>query len=51
MLTGEAYDPIAGIPEYKISSVRVEPLEDDAEPDVLTTPDAGIVDDPLPSDD
>ena len=51
MLTGEAYDPIAGIPEYKISSVRVEPLEDDAEPDVLTTPDAGIVGDPLPSDD
>jgi formate dehydrogenase major subunit len=40
-LTGETFDPQAGIPEYKVSSVRAEPLGPDADPDVLTTPDAG----------
>ncbi|GGC64166.1 formate dehydrogenase subunit alpha [Haloferax sulfurifontis] len=40
-LTQETFDPQAGIPEYKVSSVRVEPLGPDADPDVLRTPDAG----------
>ena len=40
-LTGETFDPAAGIPEYKISSVRVEPLGPDTDESVLTTPDAG----------
>jgi formate dehydrogenase major subunit len=40
-LTGETFDPQAGIPEYKVSSVRAEPLGPDEDPDVLTTPDAG----------
>ncbi|TSD09668.1 formate dehydrogenase subunit alpha [Haloglomus irregulare] len=40
-LTAETFDPTAGIPEYKISSVRVEPLGSDADERVLTTPDAG----------
>jgi formate dehydrogenase major subunit len=40
-LTGETFDPTAGIPEYKVSSVRVEPLGDDADPTVLRTPDVG----------
>jgi len=48
-LTGETFDPTAGIPEYKISSVSAEPLGADADPDVLTTPDAGSR--PAPGDD
>ncbi len=28
-LTGERYDPTSGIPEYKISSVRIEPINTD----------------------
>ncbi len=40
-LTQETFDPQAGIPEFKVSSVRVEPLGPDADPDVLRTPDAG----------
>ncbi|MFB6165866.1 MAG: formate dehydrogenase subunit alpha [Haloarculaceae archaeon] len=40
-LTQENFDPQAGIPEYKVSSVSVEPLGPDADPDVLRTPDAG----------
>ncbi|NLV03093.1 formate dehydrogenase subunit alpha [Haloferax volcanii] len=40
-LTQEVFDPQAGIPEFKVSSVRVEPLGPDADPDVLRTPDAG----------
>jgi formate dehydrogenase major subunit len=34
-LTGETFDPQAGIPEYKVSSVRVEPLGPDADASVL----------------
>ena len=41
-LTQENFDPHTGIPEYKVSSVRVEPLGSDADPDVLRTPDAGV---------
>jgi formate dehydrogenase major subunit len=48
-LTGETFDPTAGIPEYKVSSVSAEPLGADADPDVLTTPDAGSR--PAPGDD
>ena len=40
-LTQETFDPHAGIPEYKVSSVRAEPLGPDADPDVLRTPDVG----------
>jgi formate dehydrogenase major subunit len=40
-LTGETFDPHAGIPEYKISSVRVEPLGPETDERVLRTPDAG----------
>ncbi|QRV17829.1 formate dehydrogenase subunit alpha (plasmid) [Haloterrigena salifodinae] len=40
-LTQENFDPHTGIPEYKVSSVRVEPLGSDANPDVLQAPDAG----------
>ncbi|MDJ1433777.1 formate dehydrogenase subunit alpha [Halostagnicola sp. A-GB9-2] len=41
-LTQENFDPHTGIPEYKVSSVRVEPLGLNADPDVLQAPDAGI---------
>ncbi|MFD1562579.1 formate dehydrogenase subunit alpha [Haloarchaeobius amylolyticus] len=41
-LTQENFDPHTGIPEYKVSSVRVEPLGSDADPDVLQAPDAGV---------
>ncbi|WP_222914318.1 formate dehydrogenase subunit alpha [Natrinema sp. SYSU A 869] len=41
-LTQENFDPHTGIPEYKVSSVRVEPLGSDADPDVLRAPDAGV---------
>ncbi|WP_267643442.1 formate dehydrogenase subunit alpha [Haloarchaeobius amylolyticus] len=40
-LTQEAFDPQAGIPEYKVSSVRVEPLGPDTDEEVLRVPDAG----------
>ncbi len=40
-LTGETFDPQAGIPEYKVSSVRADPLGPDADADVLRTPDVG----------
>jgi len=40
-LTQESFDPQAGIPEYKVSSVRLEPLGPDADVDVLRTRDAG----------
>ncbi|ADB63519.1 formate dehydrogenase, alpha subunit (plasmid) [Haloterrigena turkmenica DSM 5511] len=40
-LTQESFDPHTGIPEYKVSSVRVEPLGSEANPDVLRAPDAG----------
>jgi formate dehydrogenase major subunit len=40
-LTGETFDPQAGIPEYKVSSVRVDPLGPVTDAEVLTTPDAG----------
>ncbi|MFC6764676.1 formate dehydrogenase subunit alpha [Natrinema soli] len=40
-LTQENFDPHTGIPEYKVSSVRVESLGMDADPDVLQAPDAG----------
>jgi formate dehydrogenase major subunit len=40
-LTQETYDPTSGIPEYKITSVAVEPLGADADPTELQTPDAG----------
>ncbi|MBX0325338.1 formate dehydrogenase subunit alpha, partial [Halomicroarcula sp. F13] len=40
-LTGETFDPTAGIPEYKVSSVRLEPLGPETDEAVLRTPDAG----------
>jgi formate dehydrogenase major subunit len=40
-LTQETYDPTSGIPEYKITSVEVEPLGPDADPNELRTPDVG----------
>jgi formate dehydrogenase major subunit len=40
-LTGETFDPTAGIPEYKVSSVRAEPLGADTDESVLRRPDAG----------
>jgi formate dehydrogenase major subunit len=40
-LTGETFDPTAGIPEYKVSSVRVEPLGPETDEAVLRTPDVG----------
>jgi formate dehydrogenase major subunit len=40
-LTGETFDPHAGIPEYKVTSVRVEPLGPETDETVLRTPDAG----------
>jgi formate dehydrogenase major subunit len=40
-LTGGTFDPQAGIPEYKVSSVRVEPLGDETDEQVLRRPDAG----------
>jgi len=27
-LTGEYFDPTSGIPEYKVASVRITPIED-----------------------
>jgi len=38
-LTQESFDPQAGIPEYKVSSVRIEPLGPDADASILA-PDA-----------
>ncbi|MDF9748524.1 formate dehydrogenase subunit alpha [Natrinema salsiterrestre] len=40
-LTQETYDPKSGIPEYKVSSVRIEPLGPETDADVLRTPDVG----------
>ncbi|RYJ08490.1 formate dehydrogenase subunit alpha [Halogeometricum borinquense] len=40
-LTQENFDPQTGIPEYKVSSVRVEPLGPETDESVLTTPDVG----------
>ncbi|OYR42970.1 formate dehydrogenase subunit alpha [Halorubrum sp. Ib24] len=40
-LTGETFDPTAGIPEYKISSVRVDPLGPETDETVLRAPGAG----------
>ncbi len=40
-LTQETFDPQAGIPEYKVSSVRVEPLGPETDAEVLQTPDVG----------
>ncbi|WP_408960498.1 formate dehydrogenase subunit alpha [Natrinema sp. 74] len=40
-LTQETFDPQSGIPEYKVSSVRVEPLGPDTDVKVLQTPDVG----------
>jgi formate dehydrogenase major subunit len=50
-LTGETFDPTAGIPEYKVSSVRVEPLGPDTDESVLKRPDAGRGSEPTASDD
>ena len=44
-LTQETFDPTAGIPEYKVTSVRVEALGPDADETVLKTSDAGAADD------
>ncbi len=41
-LTQEAFDPHAGTPEYKVSSVSIEALGSDTGADVLRTPDAGV---------
>ncbi|WP_336325896.1 formate dehydrogenase subunit alpha [Halovenus sp. HT40] len=40
-LTQENFDPQAGIPEYKVASVRVDPLGPDADAAVLRRPDVG----------
>jgi len=40
-LTQENFDPQAGIPEYKVASVRVEALGPDTDADVLRRPDVG----------
>ncbi|MDS0477318.1 formate dehydrogenase subunit alpha [Natrinema sp. 1APR25-10V2] len=40
-LTQETFDPTSGIPEYKVSSVRVEPLGPETDADVLQTADVG----------
>ncbi|MFC7209128.1 formate dehydrogenase subunit alpha [Natronoarchaeum sp. GCM10025321] len=40
-LTGETFDPTAGIPEYKVSSVRIDPIGPETDETVLKTPDAG----------
>ncbi|ADB62983.1 formate dehydrogenase, alpha subunit (plasmid) [Haloterrigena turkmenica DSM 5511] len=44
-LTQETFDPQSGIPEYKVSSVRVEPLGPETDADVLRTPDVGAATD------
>ncbi|RQH02557.1 formate dehydrogenase subunit alpha [Natrarchaeobius oligotrophus] len=43
-LTQKTFDPQSGIPEYKVSSVRVEPLGPETDADVLRTPDVGTGD-------
>jgi formate dehydrogenase major subunit len=40
-LTQETFDAQAGIPEYKVSSVRVEALGPETDEAVLRTPDVG----------
>ncbi|WP_440008945.1 formate dehydrogenase subunit alpha [Halomicrococcus sp. SG-WS-1] len=40
-LTQETFDPQAGIPEFKVSSVRVESLGPETDATVLKTPDVG----------
>ncbi|RQG86693.1 formate dehydrogenase subunit alpha [Natrarchaeobius halalkaliphilus] len=40
-LTQKTFDPRSGIPEYKVSSVRVEALGPETDADVLRTPDVG----------
>jgi formate dehydrogenase major subunit len=50
-LTGETFDPTAGIPEYKVSSVRVDPLGPETDETVLRTPDAGRGSKPQADDD
>ncbi|ELZ14476.1 formate dehydrogenase, alpha subunit [Haloterrigena salina JCM 13891] len=50
-LTQETFDPQAGIPEYKISSVRLEPLGRDTDVTVLQTPDVGASSGPGVADD
>ncbi|RBI62429.1 formate dehydrogenase subunit alpha [halophilic archaeon] len=44
-LTQETFDPQAGIPEFKVSSVRVESIGPETDADVLKTPDVGGSDD------
>ncbi|WP_339106224.1 formate dehydrogenase subunit alpha [Haloterrigena salinisoli] len=44
-LTQETFDPQSGIPEYKVSSVRVEPLGPETDVDVLRMPDVGAATD------
>ena len=44
-LTQETFDPTAGIPEYKVTSVRIEALGPETDETVLKTPDAGAADD------
>ena len=41
-LTQERFDPQAGIPEYKVTSVRAEALGPDTDEKVLRTPDVGF---------
>ncbi|WP_135535948.1 formate dehydrogenase subunit alpha [Halostella pelagica] len=40
-LTQETFDPQAGIPEFKVSSVRAEPIGPETDETVLQSPDAG----------
>jgi len=40
-LTGETFDPHTGIPEYKVSSVRVDPIGPETDETVLQAPDVG----------
>ncbi|MFB6127472.1 MAG: formate dehydrogenase subunit alpha [Halolamina sp.] len=50
-LTGETFDPTAGIPEYKVSSVRVEALGPETDESVLKTPDTAVGGRPASGDD
>ena len=40
-LTQETFDPTAGIPEYKVTSVRIEALGPETDEEVLQRPDVG----------
>jgi len=41
-LTQETFDPTSGIPEYKVASVRIEPLGMETQEEVLEVPDINV---------